>query len=53
MEHRDTGVPHQQKLLGISKWQDYGVHNLCVHFLVSFSFPHALCNEHEDRKERK
>lgn len=35
MEHRDSGMPHQQKLLWLSKSQDYSMHHLCVHFLVS------------------
>lgn len=29
IEHRDGGMPHQQKL-GVSKWQDCSMHNLCA-----------------------
>lgn len=43
MEHRDTGMPHQQKLLCVSIWQDYSMHNLCVRFLVSLYF-FSSCN---------
>lgn len=41
MEHRDSGMPHQQKLLWVSKWQDYSMHNLCAFpcvLIILFSY---------------